>query len=170
VEAPTIGSIILASLLLKLGGYGFIRFTLPLFPYANEYFFPLIAMLSITGIINASLTAIRQIDIKRIIAYSSIGHMNLIVLGIFSQNEYGIIGSIYLMIGHGIVSAALFFCVGVLYDRYHTRLIHYYGGLAQTMPKFVFFFFMFLFANMGFPGTINFIGEFLILIGVLKLN
>jgi len=170
VEAPTLGSIILASLLLKLGGYGFIRFTIPLFPYANDYFFPLITMLSITGILNASLAAMRQVDIKRIIAYSSIGHMNLIVLGIFSQNECSQIGSVYLMIGHGIVSAALFFCVGVLYDRYHTRLIHYYGGLAQTMPKFTFFFLVFSFANMGFPGTINFIGEFLILVGIFDVN
>jgi NADH-quinone oxidoreductase subunit M len=127
-------------------------------------------MLGITGIIFASLAALRQIDIKRIIAYSSIAHMNLIVLGLFSKNICAIEGSIYLMIGHGIVSTALFFCIGILYDRYHTRIIHYYGGIVQIMPKFAFFFFFFSFANMGFPGTINFIGEFLILIGIIQDN
>lgn len=170
MEAPTIGSIILASLLLKLGGYGFLRFTIPLFPYGNEFYIPLVYMLGITGIIFTSLVAMRQIDIKRIIAYSSIAHMNLIVLGLFSRNICAIEGSVYLMIGHGIVSTALFFCVGVLYDRYHTRIIYYYGGLVQVMPRFAFFFFLFSFANMGFPGTINFIGEFLILVGIIQDN
>lgn len=170
VEAPTVGSIILASLLLKLGGYGLLRFTIPMFPYANEYFLPLVYMLGITGILNASLTAIRQSDIKRVIAYSSIAHMNLIVLGIFTNNNYGQNGAIYLMIGHGLVSTALFFCVGVLYDRFHTRLIQYYGGLMQLMPKFVFNFLILSFANMGFPGTVNFVGEFLILLGVMEEN
>jgi NADH-quinone oxidoreductase subunit M len=139
-------------------------------PYANAYFLPLVYMLGITGIINASLTAIRQSDIKRVIAYSSIAHMNLIVLGIFTNNDYGQNGAVYLMLGHGLVSTALFFCVGVLYDRFHTRLIQYYGGLMQLMPKFVLNFLIFSFANMGFPGTINFIGEFLILLGVMEEN
>jgi NADH-quinone oxidoreductase subunit M len=127
-------------------------------------------MLGITGIIFTALTALRQIDIKRIIAYSSISHMNLIVLGLFSKTTIGIDGSVYLMLGHGIVSTALFFCVGILYDRYHTRIIYYYGGLSQIMPNFAFFFFFFSFANMGFPGTINFIGEFLILISIIHNN
>jgi NADH-quinone oxidoreductase subunit M len=165
-----VGSIILASLLLKLGGYGLLRFTIPMLPYANAYFLPLVYMLGITGIINASLMAIRQSDIKRVIAYSSIAHMNLIVLGIFTNNSYGINGAIYLMLGHGLVSTALFFCVGVLYDRFHTRLIQYYGGLTQLMPKFVLNFLIFSFANMGFPGTVNFIGEFLILLGIMDEN
>jgi NADH-quinone oxidoreductase subunit M len=141
-----------------------------MFPYANEYFLPFVYMLGITGILNASLTAIRQSDIKRVIAYSSIAHMNLIVLGIFTNNNYGQNGAVYLMIGHGLVSTALFFCVGVLYDRFHTRLIQYYGGLMQLMPKFVFNFLILSFANMGFPGTVNFVGEFLILLGVVEEN
>lgn len=170
VEAPTIGSIILASLLLKLGGYGLIRFTLSLFPNANIYFFPIISVFSLLGVLNASFIAIRQSDIKRIIAYSSIAHMNLIVLGIFSMNKYGLDGSVYLMIGHGLVSTALFFCVGVLYDRYHTRLIQYYGGLVQLMPKFTIVLLIFTFSNMGFPGTMNFIGEFLVLLGIVQEN
>jgi len=170
VEAPTIGSVILASLLLKLGGYGFLRFTLPLFPIANDFFNPLIGTLCIISIIYASITTIRQIDMKRIIAYSSIAHMNLIVLGLFSLTQQGIEGAIFLMIGHGVVSSALFFCVGVLYDRAHTRLIKYYGGLLQTMPLFSIIFFLFTMANMGFPGTSNFIGELLVLIGVFQKN
>jgi NADH-quinone oxidoreductase subunit M len=170
VEAPTIGSIILASLLLKLGGYGLIKFTYTYFSCANEYFLPLITMLSLVGILNASLSAIRQNDIKRVIAYSSIAHMNLIVLGIFSNNKYGLDGAIYLMLGHGLISTALFFCVGVLYDRYHTRLIQYYGGLLQIMPKFTTLLMLFMFANMGFPGTMNFIGEFLIFVGIFQNN
>jgi NADH:ubiquinone oxidoreductase subunit 4 (subunit M) len=134
VEAPTIGSIILASLLLKLGSFGFLKFTIPLFWYGVAYFSIIIDMLSILSIIYASLATIRQIDMKKIIAYSSIAHMNLIVLGLFSLNQHGIDGSIYLMIGHGVISSALFYCVGVLYDRYHTRLLKYYGGLVILMP------------------------------------
>ena len=166
VEAPTIGSVILASLLLKLGSFGFLRFTIPLFWFGVSYFAVIIDVLAIISIIYASLATIRQIDLKRIIAYSSIAHMNLMVLGLFSLNQQGIDGAIYLMIGHGIVSSGLFFCVGVLYDRYHTRLIKYYAGLATVMPWFSFFFLMFTLANMSFPGTSNFIGELVILTGI----
>lgn len=170
VEAPTIGSIILASLLLKLGSFGFLKFTIPLFWYGVSYFSLLIDSLSILSIIYASLATIRQIDMKKIIAYSSIAHMNLIVLGLFSLNQHGIDGAIYLMIGHGIVSSALFYCVGVLYDRYHTRLLKYYGGLVILMPWFTIFFLLFTLANMSFPGTSNFVGEFVILLGVFSRN
>jgi NADH-quinone oxidoreductase subunit M len=161
---------ILASLLLKLGSYGFLRFTLPLFPIANYYYNPLIQSLAIVSIVYASLVTIRQIDLKRIIAYSSVAHMNLIVLGLFSYTQQGLDGAIYLMIGHGIVSTALFFCVGVLYDRHHTRMLQYYGGLAQVMPIYSMFLFFFTLANMGFPGTSNFIGELLILVGIFEKN
>lgn len=170
VEAPTIGSVILASLLLKLGGYGFLRFTLPVFPVANEYFNPIIYMIGIISVIYASMSAIRQIDLKRIIAYASIAHMNVVVLGLFSYTQQGIEGAMYMMIAHGFVSAGLFFCVGVLYDRYKTRLLEYYGGIAQVSPLFSFYFCFFSFANMGFPGTANFIGEFLILAGLFESN
>ncbi len=170
MEAPTIGSVILASLLLKLGGYGFLRFSLAMLPNASCYFLDLVVALSIVSIIYASLTTIRQTDLKRIIAYSSIAHMNLLVLGLFSFNQQGIEGAIYLMVAHGIVSSGLFFCVGVLYDRYHTRQIRYYSGLVQVMPLFTVCFFLFTLANMSFPGTSNFIGELLILIGIFQYN
>jgi len=170
VEAPTIGSVILASLLLKLGGYGFLRFSLTMLPNASCYFLDLVVALSIISIIYASLTTIRQTDLKRIIAYSSIAHMNLLVLGLFSFNQQGIEGAIYLMVAHGIVSSGLFFCVGILYDRYHTRQIRYYSGLVQVMPLFAVCFFLFTLANMSFPGTSNFIGELLILIGIFQYN
>jgi NADH:ubiquinone oxidoreductase subunit 4 (subunit M) len=170
VEAPTIGSVILASLILKLGSYGFLRFTLNMFPLGSEYFNPLVYTLATISIIYASLVTIRQIDLKRIIAYSSVAHMNIIVLGLFSYTHQGIDGSIYLMLGHGVVSSALFFCVGILYDRYHTRLLKYYGGLNQVMPLFAIFFLLFTLANMGFPGTCNFIGEILILTGLFQKN
>lgn len=170
VEAPTIGSVILASLLLKLGGYGFIRFVIPMFPFGTFYFLPILQILGVVSVLYASLATIRQSDIKRIIAYSSIAHMNLIVLGIFTCTFQGLDGAIYLMIGHGIVSSGLFLCVGVLYDRYHTRLLRYYGGVGQIMPLFSIFFFLFTLANMSFPGTSNFIGEFLIFVGLFKTH
>jgi len=170
VEAPTIGSVILASLLLKLGGYGFIRFVIPMFPFGTLYFLPMLQILGTISVLYASLVTIRQSDIKRIIAYSSIAHMNLIVLGLFTCTFQGLDGAIYLMIGHGIVSSGLFLCVGILYDRYHTRLLRYYGGIGQIMPIFSFFFFLFTLANMSFPGTSNFIGEFLIFVGLFKTH
>jgi len=162
--------VILASLLLKLGAYGFLRFTLPLFPSGCMYYNYAIFTFALLSILYASLSAIRQTDLKRIIAYSSIAHMNLAVLGIFSFSHQGIDGAMYLMISHGFVSSALFFCVGVLYDRHHTRLLRYYSGLVQVMPLFCTFFFIFTCANMSFPGTANFIGEFLIFSGFFMKN
>jgi proton-translocating NADH-quinone oxidoreductase chain M len=170
VEAPTVGSMLLASLLLKLGGYGFLRFSLAMLPDASRYYAPLVMTLSLLGVIYGSLSTIRQLDMKRVIAYSSVAHMNLVMLGLFSNNVQGVEGAVYLMIGHGVVSTALFFCVGVLYDRYHSRLFRYYGGLVVRMPLFATFFFVFTLANMGFPGTSNFLGEILIFLGVFANN
>jgi len=170
VEAPTVGSVILASLLLKLGGYGFLRFLLPILPKATKFFLPCVNTLCILGIIYASLTTLRQIDLKRVIAYSSVAHMNIAVLGLFSNTIQGISGAICLMLAHGLTSGGLFLCIGVLYNRYHTRLINYYGGLAQVMPIFSFIFLFFSFANSSLPGTFNFVGEILILIGIFEFN
>lgn len=170
VEAPTAGSVILAGVLLKLGTYGFIRFSLPLFPQASFFFAPLVYTISAMGVVYTSFTAIRQSDFKRIIAYTSIAHMNLVMLGIFSFNSVGIEGAIFQSLSHGFVASALFLIIGVVYDRYRTRLVQYYGGLASTMPIYVFLFLFFTMANIGLPGTSSFIGEFLILAGSFKVN
>ena len=147
VEAPTAGSVILAGILLKLGTYGFLRFSIPLFPFATFYFTPLIYTLSVIAIMYTSLTTLRQIDLKKIIAYSSVAHMNFVTLGLFSLNTQGIEGSILLMISHGLVSPALFLCIGILYDRHKTRLLRYYAGCGRTMPFFALFFVFFTLAN-----------------------
>nr|AAA75278.1 NADH dehydrogenase subunit 4 [Lactuca sativa] len=170
VEAPTAGSVILAGILLKLGTYGFLRFSIPMFPEATLCFTPFIYTLSAIAIIYTSLTTLRQIDLKKIIAYSSVAHMNLVTIGMFSLNIQGIGGSILLMLSHGLVSSALFLCVGVLYVRHKTRLVRYYGGLVSTMPNFSTIFFFFTLANMSLPGTSSFIGEFLILVGAFQRN
>jgi proton-translocating NADH-quinone oxidoreductase chain M len=170
VEAPTSGSVILAGILLKMGTYGFLRFSLSLFPYASIYFTPVVYVLSSFSILYSSLTTLRQIDFKKIIAYSSIAHMALVTAGIFTFNVYGIEGSILIMLSHGFVSSALFLCIGVLYDRHHSRLIKYYSGLTQIMPCFSFFFLFFSMANLGFPGTSSFSGEFLSFVGCYHSN
>lgn len=170
VEAPTTGSVILAGILLKMGSYGFIRFSLPLFPYASLYFTPLVYMIATISIVYTSLTAIRQTDLKRIIAYASIAHMNLIMLGLFSLNIQGIEGSLIQMISHGVVSSALFLCVGVVYERHHTRLLKYYSGLVLVMPVFISIFLLFTFANAALPGTCNFVGEILLFTGIFQDN
>jgi len=166
VEAPTEGSVLLAGVLLKLGSYGFLRFLLPLFPNSSYYFAPLVILVSCLGIFYTSFVTLKQIDIKRIIAYSSVSHMNVCVLGLFTFNSLGIAGSIHLMIAHGLVSGGLFFLIGMLYNRYHTKLLKYYSGLIYTMPIFSFFFFILIVSNISFPLTSNFIGEFLILISL----
>jgi NADH-quinone oxidoreductase subunit M len=170
VEAPTIGSIILASLLLKLGTFGFLRYNLPLFWYGANYFASIVDLCALLSVVYASLITIRQTDLKRIVAYSSIAHMNLILLGLLTLNKQGIDGAVYLMLGHGFVSSGLFLCVGILYDRYHTRLIQYYGGITIIAPFVALFCFIFTIANMGFPGTCNFIGEIGIFIGLFTHN
>jgi len=170
VEAPTVGSVLLAGILLKLGVYGFLRYSLVLFPTASLFFSPLVYVFSLVGIIYASFCAVRQTDLKRIIAYSSIAHMNLIVLGIFSFNLLGLEGSILQSISHGFVSGGLFFLIGILYDRYHSRFLHYYGGIVHFMPLYSSFFLIFTMANIALPGTSSFIGELLLLLGVFKFN
>lgn len=170
VEAPTIGSVLLAGILLKLGIYGFLRFSLTLFPIASLYFSPIVYLFCIFGIILASFTAIRQTDLKRIIAYSSIAHMNLVTLGIFSFNLIGIEGSILQSISHGFVASGLFLLVGILYSRYHSRNIYYYSGLVHVMPLYSIFFLFFTLANIALPGTSSFIGEFLLLNSIFKVN
>ena len=170
VEAPTAGSVLLAAILLKMAGYGFIRFSLGLFPEASETFTPLIYTLSVIAIIFTSLIALMQEDMKKLIAYSSVAHMGFVTLGIFTIQQQGIEGSIIQMISHGLVSAALFLCVGVVYDRMHSRLISTYGGIVTIVPKYAVLFMIFTLAALGLPGTSGFIGEFLILMGAFKDN
>ncbi len=170
VEAPTAGSVILAAILLKLGGYGFIRFSLAMFPHASEMFAPFIFTLSIAAIIITSLVALVQTDMKKLIAYSSVAHMGFVTMGIFSGNIMGIHGAVFQMISHGLVSAALFLCVGVVYDRLHTRDIEAYGGLVERMPRYALVFMVFTMANVGLPGTSGFIGEFLTMVGTFQVN
>ena len=170
VEAPTAGSVLLAAILLKMAGYGFIRFSLGLFPFASEVFTPLIYTLSVIAIIFTSLIALMQEDMKKLIAYSSVAHMGFVTLGIFTIQQQGIEGSIIQMISHGLVSAALFLCVGVVYDRMHSRLIATYGGIVTIIPKYAILFMVFTLAALGLPGTSGFVGEFLILMAAFKDN
>ena len=170
VEAPTAGSVILAAILLKLGGYGFLRFSLPMFPDASAQFANVIFVLSVVAIIITSLIALVQTDIKKLIAYSSVAHMGFVTMGIFAGNQFGIQGGIFQMISHGIVSGALFLSVGVIYDRLHTRDIAAYGGLVSPMPRYAVAFMVFTMANVGLPGTSGFIGEFLTMMGAFQVN
>ena len=170
VEAPTAGSVILAGVLLKIGGYGFIRFSLGIFPEASYFFYPLVFALSIIAIIYTSLVALAQTDWKKLIAYSSVAHMGIVTIGIFIVNQQGVEGAMMLMLSHGIVSAALFLCVGVVYDRMHTRQISFYGGLVNRMPRYAVVFMIFTLASVGLPGTSGFVGEFLTILGAFKFN
>ncbi|KAA3449134.1 NADH-quinone oxidoreductase subunit M [Mesorhizobium sp. SARCC-RB16n] len=170
VEAPTAGSVILAGILLKMGGYGFLRFSLPMFPMASEMFAPLVFTLSVVAIIYTSLVALMQEDMKKLIAYSSVAHMGFVTMGIFAMNQEGVQGAIFQMLSHGLVSGALFLCVGVIYDRMHTREIAAYGGLVNNMPKYATVFMIFTMANVGLPGTSGFVGEFLTMLGVFRVN
>jgi NADH-quinone oxidoreductase subunit M len=170
VEAPTGGSVILAAILLKMGGYGFLRFSLPMFPLASEALAPLVFAMSVIAIIYTSLVALAQEDVKKLIAYSSVAHMGFVTMGIFTFNAQGIDGAIFQMLSHGLVSAALFLCVGIVYDRMHTREISAYGGLVNRMPVYAVCFMVFTMANVGLPGTSGFVGEFLTLLGAFKAN
>jgi NADH-quinone oxidoreductase subunit M len=170
VEAPTAGSVILAGILLKMGGYGFIRISLPMFPDASVYFAPLVFSLSVIAIVYTSLVALMQEDMKKLIAYSSVAHMGFVTMGLFSMNEQGIQGAMFQMVSHGLVSGALFLCVGVVYDRMHTREIRAYGGLVNRMPLYAVAFLVFTMANVGLPGTSGFVGEFLSLLGAFRAN
>ncbi|MDB9784565.1 NADH-quinone oxidoreductase subunit M, partial [Pelagibacteraceae bacterium] len=170
VEAPTAGSVILAAILLKMAGYGFLRFSIPMFPVASDFFIPLVFTLSVIAIIYTSLVALMQEDMKKLIAYSSVAHMGFVTLGIFTFTKQGLEGSIFQMISHGLISAALFLCVGVLYDRLHSRLISVYGGVVNYLPKFSFIFIVFVLGGLGLPGTSGFLGEFLVLIGAFQKN
>ncbi|HTR15730.1 MAG TPA: NADH-quinone oxidoreductase subunit M [Acetobacteraceae bacterium] len=170
VEAPTAGSVILAGVLLKMGGYGFLRFSVPMLPEASAHLAPLMFALGVIAVIYTSLVAFAQTDIKKLIAYSSVAHMGIVVIGIFTFNVQGISGALFQMLSHGVVSAALFLCVGVIYDRMHTREIALYGGLADRMPKYALVFMVFTMASIGLPGTAGFAGEFLVLMGAFQVN
>jgi NADH-quinone oxidoreductase subunit M len=170
VEAPTAGSVILAAILLKMGGYGFLRFSLPMFPAASVDFAPLVFALSVVAIVYTSLVALAQEDMKKLIAYSSVAHMGFVTMGIFAATTQGVAGGIFQMVSHGIVSGALFLCVGVVYDRMHTREISAYGGLVNRMPLYAAAFMVFTLANVGLPGTSGFVGEFLTLLGTFRIN
>ena len=170
VQAPTAGSVVLAAILLKLGGYGFLRFALPMFPIASDLLAPLIFWLSAIAIVYTSLVALVQHDMKKLIAYSSVAHMGFVTMGIFAANQQGVDGAIFQMISHGFISGALFLCVGVLYDRLHTRNIDAYGGIVNKMPTYALIFMFFTLANVGLPGTSGFVGEFLTLVGIFKVN
>ncbi|SEM66844.1 NADH-quinone oxidoreductase subunit M [Palleronia pelagia] len=170
VQAPTAGSVVLAAILLKLGGYGFLRFSLPMFPVASEILAPFVLWLSAIAIVYTSLVALAQTDMKKLIAYSSVAHMGYVTAGIFSANQQGLDGAIFQMISHGFISGALFLCVGVIYDRMHTREIDAYGGLVNRMPAYALIFMLFTMANVGLPGTSGFVGEFLTLMGMFQAN
>ena len=170
VEAPTAGSVILAAILLKMGGYGFIRFSIPMFPEASQYFAPLVFALSVVAIVYTSLVAMMQEDIKKLIAYSSVAHMGFVTMGLFTLTPQGVQGAMFQMMSHGLVSGALFLCVGVIYDRMHTREIAAYGGLVNRMPIYAVVFMIFTMANVGLPGTAGFVGEFLTLMGAFRAN
>ena len=170
VQAPTAGSVILAGILLKLGGYGFLRFSIPMFPNASDFFAPMVFVLSIIAIVVTSLIAFRQTDIKKLIAYSSVAHMGFVTLGIFTMTELGVQGAIFQMLSHGVISAALFLCIGVIYDRFHTREISFYGGLVHKMPVYAAVFGLFAMANVGLPGTSGFIGEIMTMTGAFQVD
>ncbi len=170
VEAPTAGSVILAGVLLKMGGYGFLRFSVPMMPQGTDFFIPLVFFLSIVAVIYTSLVALAQHDMKKLIAYSSVAHMGFVTLGIFTLNQQGIEGAMFQMLSHGIVSAALFLCVGVVYDRLHTREIDRYEGLANNMPAYALVFMVFMLASVGLPGTSGFVGEFLVIVGAFQAS
>jgi len=170
VQAPTAGSVVLAAILLKMGGYGFLRFSLPMFPVASDLLAPLVLWMSAIAIVYTSLVALAQSDMKKLIAYSSVAHMGYVTMGIFAANQQGVDGAIFQMISHGFVSGALFLCVGVIYDRMHTREIDAYGGLVNRMPAYALIFMLFTMANVGLPGTSGFIGEFLTLMGIFQVN
>ncbi|RAI60189.1 NADH-quinone oxidoreductase subunit M [Roseicella frigidaeris] len=170
VEAPTAGSVILAGVLLKMGAYGFLRFSLPLLPEASAEFAPLIFVLSVVAVVYTSLVALAQEDMKKLIAYSSVAHMGIVTIGIFTFNQQGLSGALYTMLAHGVVSGALFLCVGVLYDRVHSREILRYGGVAQIMPSYAMVFMLFTMASIGLPGLANFVGEFLVIVGAWAVN
>jgi len=170
VQAPTAGSVVLAAILLKMGGYGFLRFSLPMFPVGSEVLGTFVLWISAIAIVYTSLVALAQSDMKKLIAYSSVAHMGYVTMGIFTVNQQGIDGAIFQMISHGFISGALFLCVGVIYDRMHTREIDAYGGLVNRMPAYALIFMLFTMANVGLPGTSGFVGEFLVLLGVFQVN